>query len=93
MSGARREAEERRFPRPLYWDRLVGRAGAVAVHYADHAELSGLTCYDGSHLDSRSAAAFSRGFATVLKEKLRAGPTPASAYTRLSRGLSGEVGP
>jgi hypothetical protein len=70
VSGLRREAEERRFPRSMFWDKFAAQIHAVTIHFADHAELSKFLCYDGSHLSSSTAAAFTQSFTSVLKTKL-----------------------
>ncbi|HXD40315.1 MAG TPA: hypothetical protein VN649_07115 [Ramlibacter sp.] len=57
-SGLIQEADSRRFPRPLYWDRVVATTSATTIHWQDHAALSGFVCPDGSHLDKRDVAAF-----------------------------------
>lgn len=71
VSGRRREAEERRFPRRDYWDRFVARVHADTIHFADYPELSGFVCYDGHHLNSSDATVFTRAFADILKKKLQ----------------------
>ena len=82
VSGLRREAEERRFPRSVFWDKFAARIHTVTIHFADHPDLSGFLCYDGSHLSSSPAAAFTRSFASVLKTQLHRGaPSPVGAST------------
>ena len=61
-SGLVQEADARRFPRPLFWDRVVATTSAQTVHWQDHATLKGFTCPDGSHLDQRDVAAFTTAF-------------------------------
>lgn len=76
VSGLRREAEERRFPRAEFWDKFASRIDAPTIHFADYAELSGFVCHDGSHLTIREAPAFTRSFVPILKAKI--GPAVAA---------------
>lgn len=64
-SGLIQEADSRRFPRPLYWDRLAATTTANAIHWSDHVALSGFVCPDGSHLDKRDVAAFTSALVAV----------------------------
>jgi hypothetical protein len=64
-SGLVQEVDARRFPRPLYWDRVTATSGARTVHWQDYPTLSGFTCPDGSHLDQRHVAAFTDAFVTA----------------------------
>jgi len=66
VSGRLAVAEERDFPRVIYWDRLVAAAGAEAVHFKDMPELAYFTCPDGEHLDGPDAARFTEALASVL---------------------------
>jgi hypothetical protein len=93
VSGLRREAEERRFPRSEFWDKFAARIDAVTIHFDDYPELSGFLGFDGSHLNAPDAAAFTRSFASILKTKLRRGapslvgpprPSPACLPIRAS---------
>jgi hypothetical protein len=82
VSGLRRAAEERRFPRSVFWDKFAARIHAVTIHFADHPELARFLCYDESHLSSSSATAFTRSFTSVLKTKLRGAPSPVERLDR-----------
>lgn len=68
ISGLVREMEQRRQPREAFWDRLVAGVGTAAIHYADVPEMLALTCPDGSHLDRRDRAEFTRILARELTE-------------------------
>lgn len=59
--------EEAAWPRRYYWDRFAGMTSARTVHFADHPELTGFDCPDGSHLGHRDASAFTRALAGVLE--------------------------
>jgi hypothetical protein len=64
-SGLVREADSRRFPRALYWDRMTAATTATAINWEDHPRLSGFVCPDGSHLDTRDVAAFTSALVAV----------------------------
>jgi hypothetical protein len=64
-SGLVQEADARRFPRRLYWDRMVAATSARTVHWQDYHALSGFVCPDGSHLDQHDVAAFTTALATA----------------------------
>lgn len=64
-SGLVSEIDERRYPRHLYWDRLVAATSAQTLHWQDHPELSDFECPDGSHLDRRDRVRFTEAFARV----------------------------
>jgi hypothetical protein len=64
-SGLVQEADARRFPRRLYWDRVVATTTARTVHWQEHPSLSGFACPDGSHLDQRDTTAFTNAFIAV----------------------------
>jgi hypothetical protein len=65
-SGMVREIEERRFPRPLYWDVLVNEIGGTAIRTNGHPAFDGFICPDGSHLDYRDRARFTLALAREL---------------------------
>ena len=64
-SGLILEADSRRFPRALYWDRVVASTTATTIHWQDHPDLSGFFCPDGSHLDKRDTKAFTEKLVAV----------------------------
>jgi hypothetical protein len=70
VSGLRRTAEERSFPRADFWGSFVARIDTPTIHFSDYPELSGFPSYDGSHLSVREAPTFTRSFVSVLKTKL-----------------------
>lgn len=57
-SGLVREIEQRSYPKPQFWDRLVNQTSAHTVHFEDFPVLRGFKCPDGSHLDYRDRARF-----------------------------------
>jgi hypothetical protein len=68
--GKIRDLENELYPRATYWDALVARVDAPAVHFADEETLSAYRCPDGSHLDARDTAGFTRDLARVVRERL-----------------------
>lgn len=67
VSGVVREMEESRQPRAKYWDVLARYTSALSVHFADHPELAGIECLEGSHLDYRDAGRYTEGLVAVLR--------------------------
>ena len=65
-SGMVREIDEKRYPRVLFWDRFVQEVGAPALRSADSPTLKDFTCPDGSHLDLRDRANFTRALSRSL---------------------------
>lgn len=59
-SGLVRLADDRRYPRQLYWQSFIDTVHAPSLHYADVPAMSALVCPDGSHLDRRERVAFTR---------------------------------
>lgn len=55
--------------RARYWDCLVARSGAPAIHYRDEAALQGFPCLDGSHMAAEGAVPFTRALAGVMMRK------------------------
>ena len=72
ISGHMARFESKYFPRARFWDRLVQSAGALSIHFKDHASLRDFRPPDGLHLDFRQAGKFTATFGTVLLNKLRA---------------------
>jgi hypothetical protein len=63
------DADERMFPKALFWDQLAARTHAVAIHFKDDAELASFQCPDTSHLDARDAPAFTRALLRILRAR------------------------
>lgn len=68
-SGLVQEADDRQFPRHLYWDKVVASTTAQTIHWQDYQSLSGFNCPDGSHLDAKDTVAFTDAFALVADLK------------------------
>lgn len=64
--GPRRAVEEARYPEAEFWDRLVAGTSARTINAAEDVRLNDFPCYDGSHLDRRDAAVFTRNLLDVL---------------------------
>ena len=77
--GKIRDLENELYPRATYWDALVARVDAPAIHFADEPALSAYRCPDGSHLDVRDTADFTRDLADLVRERLA--PTFCRAST------------
>ena len=69
-SGGIWELEETRYPRQQYWDVFAAEVRARTIHFNDYPSLSQFECPDGSHLDYRDTAAFTKALAEVLVEIL-----------------------
>jgi hypothetical protein len=65
-SGYIRLIDDRRFPRPLFWDRFTAAVGAPNLNFEDVPALRGLYCPDGSHLDMHSRAGFTAALVQAL---------------------------
>jgi hypothetical protein len=68
--------EEATYPRERYWDPLVARVGAPAIHTADVPSLRGFDCPDGSHLDHRDTERFTTALARELAPYVRSNGRP-----------------
>lgn len=77
-AGAVREVEGAFFPRKKYWDVLEAGVDATFIHYEEFPELEGYLSEDGSHVDSKDSAAFTRVLSDVLARHnlQRRAPTP-----------------
>jgi len=65
------EVEHARWPRDRFWDVLAAQTKAVTFNWMDDPRLSKFNCPDGSHLDMRDQAEFTRLVVEDLREKLR----------------------
>lgn len=64
-SGLVRAIEERRFPRPVFWDAFAATAGG-GLHADDVPAWQALHCPDGSHLDVHQRAYFTHALVEAL---------------------------
>jgi hypothetical protein len=68
-SGSILEIEDRRFPDSEYWDAFVRGCGAPAVHFREIPALGSFRCPEGSHLDHKDMAAFTRALAHEFRSR------------------------
>jgi hypothetical protein len=68
-SGLVRETDDVRYPRAVFWDRVVPLAGGKGLYFSDEASLRDFTCPDGSHLDMRAKRRFTEAFAKALESR------------------------
>lgn len=65
-TGLVKEADEIRFPRGLFWNRLLPLAGHKGLYFSDVPALAAFQCPDGSHLDVRDRLPFTHALAAAL---------------------------
>ena len=49
---------------------LAATTKASTINFADYRELSGYTCPEGSHLDSKDSPVFTRALARIIQAKV-----------------------
>jgi hypothetical protein len=69
-TGPFREIENAAFPRDKNWDVLLDRAGAVGVHFEDHADLRDVTVPEWSHIRAGDTDRFTRALIAHLRAAL-----------------------
>lgn len=65
--GYLRQIDDKRFPRKQFWDPLTQIPGVQTLDFEDVPALAAFKCPDGSHLDMRDKAAFTRALLDALK--------------------------
>ncbi len=65
-SGYIRLIDDKRFPRPLFWDRFTTVVAAPALNFEDVQALRGFYCPDGSHLDQHDRPRFTAALVQAL---------------------------
>ncbi len=68
-SGRILEIEDLRFPDAEFWSALARGCGAPAIHFRDLSALDAFRCPEGSHLDRKDAASFTRILAQELRRR------------------------
>ena len=68
--ATRRQIENRRYPRAMFWDALAAGTPAVAINAYDFPRLLEFRCSDGSHLDASDARRFTRDLARLIKDRI-----------------------
>ena len=71
--GAIKRVEEERYPKSVYWDRLVANTSAQTIDTDSIPAAGQLTCPDGSHLDMHDAEVFTRILALAVDSVVSAG--------------------
>ncbi len=59
-------ADEIATPKAKFWDRLVARTHAIAVHFRDEPTLRDFPCPDMSHIASKDGPRFTRALLAIL---------------------------
>ncbi|WP_229253989.1 hypothetical protein [Dyadobacter sp. NIV53] len=62
-------AEQKAYPRKLYWDRLLKETGVTGIHFADYPELSRYQCPEWSHLAPADARTFTKDLTRIIEAK------------------------
>lgn len=68
-------ANDIRYPKAMYWDRIEQWSGIPTIHFLDYPELSGYDCPDTSHLDATDASQFTRDLGKILRALLASDPS------------------
>ncbi len=79
MSGQYREVQEIQYPKRRYWDVFAREIGAPAIYFSDVPVLKAFDCPDGSHLDKRDTARFTKALLSTLR--------PLARSTMLNSGI------
>jgi hypothetical protein len=66
-SGYVRLIDDKRFPRPLFWDRFTAAVSAPHLNFEDIPSLRSFYCPDGSHLDYRDRPLFTQRLVRALQ--------------------------
>jgi hypothetical protein len=64
------EADQKRAPKDLFWDRVTRLSGVPTIHFSDYEILRSFDCPDTSHLDASDAPEFTRRLVSVLLDEL-----------------------
>jgi len=67
--GTRWQVDETKWPKALFWDRLAHSTRAMTIHFKDYPALSGFTCPDTSHIDSKDGPQFTRAVIEILRQR------------------------
>jgi hypothetical protein len=73
-SGLVKKADDVRFPRDRFWDRIVAETGEKGLNFSDVPALAAFYCPDGSHLDAKDRVAFTHAMAMSLLARGWIGP-------------------
>ena len=62
-------AEKSKFPRQLFWDKLLSFTGTEGIHFENYPTLAKYKCPEGSHLSAHDAIPFTVEIVRILKEE------------------------
>jgi len=63
------ETENRQFPRPQYWDRLLDYTNSPGIYYSDYPETANFVCPEWSHLAPRDGVTYTTQLVKILQEE------------------------
>ncbi|MEX0331965.1 MAG: hypothetical protein AB3N64_11130 [Puniceicoccaceae bacterium] len=69
-TGELRKVEKERWPRQVYWDRLLRETGAPGIHFEDYDGLKGFDCPEWSHLSRVDAVIYTRNLVPIMQAAL-----------------------
>lgn len=72
-SGKVWQEEQEQYPKSRYWDYFVANTRAKTIHFIDYPELRVFDLPDGSHLDYRDAAIFTKSASQIIASLLQEG--------------------
>jgi len=65
-SGPFLVAEEKHFPREVYWDKLLAYTGCPGIHFLDYPATDHYLCPEFSHLNSQDAIMYTKNLIDIL---------------------------
>lgn len=68
-SGPLAEAEEKKYPKAVYWDKMLAFAKSDGIHYRDYPSTANLICPEWSHLSIKDAVFYTHELISILREK------------------------
>jgi hypothetical protein len=63
------EAEQKLFPKKLYWDKLLSFTGCNGIHFTDYEPVAHFICPEWSHLSPQQAIVWTTNLVRILQEK------------------------
>ena len=68
-SGPYWEGEQKGFPRPIYWEKLLMATNVSGIHFKDYPAIDHFICPEFSHLKQRDAIVFTQNLAKILEQE------------------------
>jgi hypothetical protein len=68
-SGPLLEAENKHYPREVYWEALLKYTDVPGVHFADYPATANFDCPEWSHLYSKDAVTYTETLVTAIQQK------------------------